>query len=565
VRSAAVPAPVPFRPLRSKRLLALASDKALVEHIRRGNEAAFAVVFERHVAGLLGFCRHMLGSPEEAEDAVQHTFAAAFRDLGRPGDRDVALKPWLYAIARNRCLSILRSRREQAGLDFDLPTEGLAEEVERRADLRDLLRDLRELPEEQRAALLLAEAGDLSHAEVAGVLGCEVANVKELVYRARTGLIQRREARETPCADIRAQLANLRGNSLRRSGLRHHLRSCPGCRAYFEQLNRQRRMLRAALPMVPSLDLKSGVLTAAGLGSGSAGSGLAAGLGTGLSASLGVGALVKVAAVGVLAGGGLASGTAILTAADEPLAVSREAADSGPASANADFRAPVGVERRVKSGVQRGVPAGDLGMPEPRSRAAPLRPDWPDGDQTPRHDEDADRPGLGEEPSPSGLVQGDDAPPNERAREDELPASGRARGDEAPASGWVRGADSPAAPLYERPAAPVYERHAAPVNEGHAAPVYERRAAPVHEGRAAPVHEGRAAPVHEGHAAPVHEGRATPAYQGPATVGAEEAPGHAPTAAPRIGAPVTGGPPDGAPVRQPRPTPGDQPAKGPED
>ena len=190
---------LPERSARSG-LLALAGDERLVEQIRRGNERAFEVAFERYGGGILGFCRHMLGSPEEAEDAVQHTFAAAFNDLQRGGERQIALKPWLYTIARNRCLSLLRARREQTAELEDIPTDGLHEQVERRADLRELLADLRELPEEQRAALLLAEAADLSHAEVAGVLGCEVARVKALVFRARSGLIERRDARETPCA-----------------------------------------------------------------------------------------------------------------------------------------------------------------------------------------------------------------------------------------------------------------------------------------------------------------------------------------------------------------------------
>ena len=116
----------------------------------------------------------MLGSREEAEDVVQHTFAAAYNDLQRGGKRQITLKPWLYTIARNRCISLLRARREQAAELEEIPTAGLHEQVEHRADLRDLLGDLRELPDEQRAALLLAEAADLSHAEVAAVLGCEV-------------------------------------------------------------------------------------------------------------------------------------------------------------------------------------------------------------------------------------------------------------------------------------------------------------------------------------------------------------------------------------------------------
>ena len=279
MRAVSIPARLPTGPLRSRRLLALASDDTLATQIQRGSEAAFEAVFERHAAGLLGFCRHMLGSPEEAEDAVQQTFASAFRDLQRGEVRRLALKPWLYAIARNRCLSMLRSRREHQPLAADLSTRGLADQVEQRAELRDLLRDLGSLPRDQRTALLLTQLGALSHAEAGQVLGCEAEKVKALVFRARSGLISRREARETPCTEIRRQLATLRGGSLRRSGLRHHLSECPGCRAYRRQVEEQRKLLAVALPVAPALGLKSSVLAAVGLGGGSAGGGLAAGLG----------------------------------------------------------------------------------------------------------------------------------------------------------------------------------------------------------------------------------------------------------------------------------------------
>ena len=79
------------------------------------------------------------------------------------------------------------------------PRTGLAEQVEQRAELRQLLADSASCHDEQRAALLLAELGDLSHAEIAGVLGCEVPRVKALVFRARIGLIARREARDVAC------------------------------------------------------------------------------------------------------------------------------------------------------------------------------------------------------------------------------------------------------------------------------------------------------------------------------------------------------------------------------
>jgi RNA polymerase sigma factor (sigma-70 family) len=306
--------------MRSKRLLSLAGDERLVEQIRRGNEVAFEVAFERHGTGILSFCRHMLGSREEAEDAVQHTFAAAFKDLQGSRERKIALKAWLYTIARNRCVSVLRARREHASELHELRTDGLSEQVERRAELRALLADVRELPDEQRAALLLAEAAGLSHAEIAQVLGCEVASVKGLVFRARSALIERRDARDTPCSEIREQLATLKGGALRRNELRHHLRRCPGCSAYREEVRRQRQLLAAALPVVPSFGLKSSVMGAAGLTGGALGGASAGG------AVLGSAMVAKVALVGVLAGGGVVAGEVAIEQIDR-----QDAAQVAPA------------------------------------------------------------------------------------------------------------------------------------------------------------------------------------------------------------------------------------------
>ena len=307
-------------PLGSKRVLSLAGDDRLVEQIRRGNEAAFEVAFERHGAGILAFCRHMLGSREEAEDAVQHTFAAAYGDLHGGERRRIALKAWLYTIARNRCVSVLRARREHASELQELPTAGLSEEVERRAELRELLADVRELPEEQRAALLLSEAAGLSHAEIAQVLDCEVGSVKGLVFRARSALIERRDARDTPCSEIREQLATLRGGALRRNELRHHLRRCPGCSAYREEVRRQRQLRAAALPGVPRCGLTSSVMGAAGLPGGARGGATAGG------AALGSAAVAKVALVGVLAGGSVVAGEVAIEKIDR-----QDAAQVAPA------------------------------------------------------------------------------------------------------------------------------------------------------------------------------------------------------------------------------------------
>jgi RNA polymerase sigma factor (sigma-70 family) len=332
METSAASGPVPRRTggPRSPVLLRVASDERLVQHVREGSEAAFEAVYDRHHRGILAFCRHMLGSVEEAEDAVQHTFIAAYRDLVG-SEKDIQLRPWLYAIARNRCYSVLRTRRERPLGELDEPaTENLSTEVQRRQDLRDLLADVAELPEDQRAALVLAELGAVSHDEIATVLDVPREKVKALVFQARTSLAASRTARDTPCEEIREQLANLRGGSLRRTTIRRHLRTCAGCRAFRDEVAMQRKALAVALPVVPTLGLKESALAAAfGTGGGSGAAAAAAGAGAGAGAAAaasGGGALAAKALVAVvLVGGGATAGVS---------AVSHDSKRSNPAPAS---------------------------------------------------------------------------------------------------------------------------------------------------------------------------------------------------------------------------------------
>src|SRR4051794_14341026 len=143
--------------------LRVASDERLVTLVRRGSDEAFEAMFERHHRAVLALCRHMLGNHQEAEDAVQHAFLAAYRGI-REGDQEIRLRPWLFAIARNRCLDVLRARRERPLEEAPEPsTEHLSAEVQRREDLRAMLADVARLPDDQRAALVMAEVGDVSH------------------------------------------------------------------------------------------------------------------------------------------------------------------------------------------------------------------------------------------------------------------------------------------------------------------------------------------------------------------------------------------------------------------
>ncbi len=182
---------------------------------------------------LLAYCRRILASREDAEDALQLALLRAHRALRR-GTAPAAVRPWLYAIARNRCLSLLAARREAVEPlhELEVSVDALDAELGRRAGLRELLAGLRRLPGEQRRALVLAEMGDLAHAEIAAVIGCDAAKVKSLTFQARAALAADAAARETPCDDVRAQLASGTPATLRRSGVRRHLRQCEGCHGF---------------------------------------------------------------------------------------------------------------------------------------------------------------------------------------------------------------------------------------------------------------------------------------------------------------------------------------------
>lgn len=181
-----------------QRLLELAPDARLAGWVHEGRTEAFEALYQRYQRGILAFCRRILGDADEAEDAAQHTFLAAYREL-TDSDEPIQLRAWLYTVARNRCYSIIRGRREQlAATVGEPPVEGPAVDVEaqRRQDLRDVIEDLRRLPEAQRAALVLAEVDALSHDDIAGVLGVPRERVKGLVFRARRSLVAERAARD---------------------------------------------------------------------------------------------------------------------------------------------------------------------------------------------------------------------------------------------------------------------------------------------------------------------------------------------------------------------------------
>jgi RNA polymerase sigma factor (sigma-70 family) len=283
-------------------LLRLRTDEQLVALFRAGSEAAFSAIHDRYRQRLFAYARQMLdGSRQDAEDALQDVFLRAYSSL-RSSNRPLSLRAWLYRVAHNRCIDDLRKPMPPPVDLFDTSRKPLHDpiaEAERRDDLRRLVEDVRRLPDQQRSALLMREIDGLTYAELSSVLGVSLPAVKSLLVRARIGLVEAIEARDTACSEIRSDLADAFDRGVRASGrARRHLRDCPGCVEYRVQLRAVREGFSA---LSPGAGPMTGMLKLVGLGgAGSAGAASAGGgaaAGTGLVAAAGTGTAAKVAAV----------------------------------------------------------------------------------------------------------------------------------------------------------------------------------------------------------------------------------------------------------------------------
>src|SRR5437660_9532550 len=162
-------------------LLRLQSDERLVALVRRGNTSAFEVLVSRYESRLQAFCRHLLGSREDAEDVLQEVLAAAFNAM-LADERPINVRPWLYRIARNRSLNHLR-RSSSIGVDsmdvhFAGHGQSTGDKVFKREAFRQLIGDVQRLPETQRTALLLREIDALSYEQISEAMETTIPSVK---------------------------------------------------------------------------------------------------------------------------------------------------------------------------------------------------------------------------------------------------------------------------------------------------------------------------------------------------------------------------------------------------
>jgi RNA polymerase sigma-70 factor (ECF subfamily) len=160
----------------------------LVLRCQAGDEAAFAELVARFQPRLRAFVRSLLdGDAHRAEDVLQDVWLDVFRSVGKLRDVD-AFTSWLFRLARDRAYRLLRRRR--LVIEPIAPAQLIETETE---DLDDDERQLvhsslSRLPHEQREVLLLRFLEDMSYAQIAAAVGCELGTVRSRLHYAKMAL-----------------------------------------------------------------------------------------------------------------------------------------------------------------------------------------------------------------------------------------------------------------------------------------------------------------------------------------------------------------------------------------
>jgi RNA polymerase sigma factor (sigma-70 family) len=279
------------------------ADERLAQLVAAGRERAFAVLYERYHQPLYRYCRSMLRNDQDAQDAMQSTFASALAAL-QESKRNAPFRPWLFRIAHNEAITVIRRRRD-AGQEIPDSVLGCAasasDDADDRARMASLMDDLAQLPERQRAALLMRELNGLSHVEISVALATSVTAAKQAIFDARTALTEFAEGRAMACEDVRRKISERDGRVLRSRRVRSHLRDCSSCAAFAAAISERRSDLRALVPLLPAATSAALLARLGGSAPGYGGAG-----GAGAAGKLGTTALASKAAV---------SATVVVTAA----------------------------------------------------------------------------------------------------------------------------------------------------------------------------------------------------------------------------------------------------------
>jgi RNA polymerase sigma-70 factor, ECF subfamily len=165
-------------------VIGAATDEALVRRAASGQREAFEELVRRHRGRVFALALRICRNPDDAEDALQETFIAAYRALPR-FDRRARVSTWLYRIATNKCYDVLARRKPTADADA-LPEAADPHDPFARSERQEqLTRALDGLPEQFREAALLCDVCGLTPAEAGEAIGVPEGTMKSRSFRAR--------------------------------------------------------------------------------------------------------------------------------------------------------------------------------------------------------------------------------------------------------------------------------------------------------------------------------------------------------------------------------------------
>ncbi len=167
-----------------------ADDHAAVLACQRGEREAFDQLVERYQRDVYRLCYRYVNNHHDANDLAQEAFLRAYRAIGKFRG-DSSFSTWLYRIAVNACLNFRASRKaETEELSEALADKGspVVERMERDEESKRVREAVSRLPDRQRATLILKVYHDLTHEEVAGILGSSVGTVKANLFHALANL-----------------------------------------------------------------------------------------------------------------------------------------------------------------------------------------------------------------------------------------------------------------------------------------------------------------------------------------------------------------------------------------
>ncbi len=166
------------------------ADLELIGRIRAGDGTAFETLYRQHATRLYNLASRMIGANGEADDLLQDIFLLAYRKIGSFRGES-SLGTWLYRLAMNHCLDVLRNRQTRMGQQTDSLDEPDATPVTSPVPVLsavsriDLERAIAALPPACRAAFLLHDVEGFGHQEVGAMLGVSEGTSKSQVHKAR--------------------------------------------------------------------------------------------------------------------------------------------------------------------------------------------------------------------------------------------------------------------------------------------------------------------------------------------------------------------------------------------